>query len=60
MVFDPKIDEINSTTKINEENQYDEEEFMEVLMTKTFEENQFSSSLKCSTETLMERFDTLN
>ena len=59
----PKIHEINSTTKIQEDENYDEEEFLEVLMTKTLDENQFASSLtslKCSTETLMECFNTLN
>ena len=60
MEFVPQIDEINSTTKIHEEENYDEEELVEVLMTKSLEENQFASSLKCSTETLMECFNTLN
>ena len=55
-----KVDEINNTAKISEEEKYNEEEFIEVFMAKTFEENQFSSSLKCSTETLMECFNTLN
>ena len=60
MEFVPKIDEINSTTKINYEKNYDEEALVEVLMAKTLDENQFSSSLKCSTETLIECFNTLN
>ena len=63
MEFVPKIDEINSTAKIHEKENYDEEELVEVFMTNSLEENQFASSLKslkCSTETLMECFNTLN
>ena len=46
MEFVPKIDEINSTTKIHEEENYDEEELVEIFMTNSLEENQFASSLK--------------